>query len=77
MVANPRSGTCQKDLESSVNMLCSVQSENSLITISDNASLSVSHLPAICRFTSAHTVNTSHSVQVSNDLLPISVNAAL
>ena len=23
MVANPRSGTCQKDLENSVNMLCS------------------------------------------------------
>ena len=77
MVANPHSGTCQKILENSVNMLCSVQYGNSLITISDNASLSVSDLPAMCQSASAHTVNTSHSVQVSNDLLPISVNAAL
>ena len=77
MVANPRSGTCQKDLENSVIMLCCIQCEDSLITISDNASLSVSDLPAMCQFTSAQTVNTSHSVQVSNDLLPISVNAPL
>ena len=39
MVANPRSGTCQKDLENSVNMLCYVKFEDSLITISGNASL--------------------------------------
>ena len=73
----PHSGTCQKDLVHSVNTLCSVQSEDSLFTVSDNASLSVTDLPATCQFTSAHSVNMSHSVQASNDLLPISVNAAL
>ena len=77
MAANPHSGTCQKDLVHSVNTLCSVQSEDSLFTVSDNASLSVTNLPAACQFTSVHSVNMSHSVQTSNDLLPISVNAAL
>ena len=61
----------------SVSTLCSVQSEDSLFTISDNASLSVTDLPATCQFTSVHSVNMSHSVQASNNLLPISVNAAL
>ena len=73
----PQSGTCQKDLVHSVNTLCSVQSEDSLFTVSDNASLSVTDLPATCQFTSVHSVNTSHPVQASNNLLPISVNAAL
>ena len=77
MVANPHNGTCQKDLVRSVNTLCSVQSEDSLFTVSDNASLSVTELPATCQFTSVHNVNMSHSVQASNDLLPISVKAAL
>ena len=77
MVANPHSGTCQKDLVHSVNTLCSVHSEDSLFTISDNASLPVTDLPATCQFTSVHSVNMSHSVQASNDLLPISVNAAI
>ena len=77
MVAIPHSGTCQKDLVHSVNTLCSVQSEDSLFTVSDNAFLSVTDLPATCQFTSVHSVNTSHSVQASNDLVPMSVNAPL
>ena len=77
MVANPHSGSCQKDLVHSVNTLCSVQSEDSLFTVSDNTSLSVTNLPATCQFTSVHSVNMSHSVQASNDLLAISVNAPL
>ena len=77
MVAIPHNGTCQKDLVHSVNTLCSVQSEDSLFTGSDNAFLSVTDLPATCQFTSVHSVNTSHSVQASNDLVPMSVNAPL
>ena len=63
MVTIPHSGTCQKDLVHSVNTLCSVQSEDNLFTVSNNASLSVTDLPATC----IHSVNTSHSVQASND----------
>jgi len=77
MVTIPHSGSCQKDLVHSVNTLCPVLSEDSLFTVSDNASLSVTDLPATCQFMSVHSVNTSHSVQASNDLLPMSVNAAL
>ncbi|CAH3194732.1 unnamed protein product [Porites evermanni] len=50
---------------------------NSLFTVSDNTSLSVTNLPATCQFTSVHSVNMSHSVQASNDLLAISANAPL
>ena len=77
MVAIPHSGTGQKDLVHSVHTLCSVQSEDSLFTVSDNASPSVTDLPATCQFSSVHSVNTSHSVLASSDLLTYSVNAPL
>ena len=68
---------CEVYMKQFIFKLYSVQSEDSLFTISDNASLSVTDLRATCQFTSVHSVNMSHSVQASNDLLPTSVNAAL